>query len=193
MKISLNFIEVKGAGHMKVIISGKNMQVTDALRNSVESKLSKLDRYFNREVEAQVTLSLEKARQIIEVTIPINGSILRAEEATEDMYASIDGVVDKLIRQLKKHKTKLENRVNKYETIRFENIPAFHEADNTIEPKIVKTKRFAIKPMASEEAVLQMELIGHNFFVFTNADTDEVNVVYKRKDGNYGLIEPEYE
>ncbi|KAB3532052.1 ribosome hibernation-promoting factor, HPF/YfiA family [Alkaliphilus serpentinus] len=176
---------------MKVIVSGRNVDVTDALRNSVETKITKLEKYFNKDAEAQATLSVEKQRQIIEVTIPINGSILRAEEATDDMYTSIDKVVDKLTRQLRKHKTKLENRINKYETIRFENIPTYKEDGDQFEPKIVKTKRFAIKPMSSEEAVLQMELIGHSFFVYTNADTDEVNVVYKRKDGNYGLIEPE--
>ena len=177
---------------MKVIISGKNINVTEALKEAVESKISKLDKYFTKEAEAQVTLSVEKARQIIEVTIPINGSLLRAEETTHDMYSSIDKVVDKLIRQLSKHKTRMEkHRLNKYETIRFENINTYEDKES-FEPKIVKTKRFALKPMSSEEAVLQMELIGHSFFVFANGDTDEVNVVYKRKDGNYGLIEPEF-
>ncbi|QUH24906.1 ribosome hibernation-promoting factor, HPF/YfiA family [Serpentinicella alkaliphila] len=177
---------------MNIMISGKNVEVTDALRDAVESKVSKLTKYFSKGAEVKATLSVEKNRQIIEVTIPINGSVLRAEEATEDMYMSIDKVVDKLIRQLRKHKTKLENRLVKYETIRFENIPAFEEVRDDADAKIVKTKRFAIKPMSSEEAVLQMELVGHNFFVFANAITDEVNVVYKRKDGNYGLIEPEF-
>ncbi|SDJ92947.1 ribosome hibernation-promoting factor, HPF/YfiA family [Natronincola ferrireducens] len=179
---------------MKVIISGKNIEVTDALKGIVESKISKLDKYFNEGAEAQATLTVEKSRQIIEVTIPINGSILRAEESTHDMYTSIDKVVDKLIRQLTKHKTRLErNRVSNYETIRFENILLSENEEESFEPKIVKTKRFALKPMNSEEAVLQMDLIGHNFFVFANADTDEVNVVYKRRDGNYGLIEPEFD
>ncbi|SES86005.1 SSU ribosomal protein S30P/sigma 54 modulation protein [Natronincola peptidivorans] len=179
---------------MKVIVSGKNLEVTEALKETVESKISKLDKYFNEGAEAQATLTVEKSRQIIEVTIPINGTILRAEESTHDMYTSIDKVVDKLIRQLSKHKTKMErNRINNYETIRFENIQIFEDDKEDSEPKIVKTKRFALKPMHSEEAVLQMELIGHNFFVFANAETDEVNVVYKRKDGNYGLIEPEFD
>jgi len=177
---------------MNITISGKNVEVTGALRDAVESKVSKLAKYFNKEAEVKATLSVERSRQIIEVTIPINGSILRAEESTDDMYTSIDKVVDKLIKQLKKHKTKLENRMVKYETIRFENIPAYEVGKDDMDSKIVKTKRFAVKPMSSEEAVLQMELIGHNFFVFANADTDEVNVVYKRKDGNYGLIEPEF-
>ncbi|HZK37591.1 MAG TPA: ribosome-associated translation inhibitor RaiA [Clostridia bacterium] len=174
---------------MKAIVSGRNMSVTDALRDTIQSKLGKLDRFFYRELEAQVTLSVEKNRHIIEVTIPFNGSILRAEEATEDMYRSIDGVVDKLTRQLGKQKNKLENRINRYETIRFENIKV-DEEDDMEEARIVRTKRFLIKPMDPEEAVLQMELLGHNFFVFVDAETDDVNVVYKRRDGDYGLIEP---
>ncbi|MBN4062844.1 MAG: ribosomal subunit interface protein [Alkaliphilus sp.] len=176
---------------MKITVSGKNVAVTSALRNMTESKLSKLDKYFAKEVEAKVTLSVEKNRQIIEVTIPINGAFLRAEEVTDDMYTSIDKVMDKLVRQLRKHKTKLENRKNKYETIRFENISKVDTSED--EPKIVRTKRFAMKPMSPEEAVLQMELLGHSFFVFASADSDEVNVVYKRKDGNFGLIEPHFE
>ncbi len=178
---------------MKIIVSGKNVEVTSALRDTVESKLEKLDKYFNNELEAQATLSVEKNRQTIEVTIPINGSILRAEESTEDMYSAIDNVVDKLTKQLRRYKNKLEDK-NRYKTIRFENIPPYKENEQeSEESKIVKTKRFAMKPMDAEEAVLQMELLGHNFYVFSDAETDEVNVVYKRKDGNYGLIEPEFD
>lgn len=177
---------------MKVIVSGRNMDITDALRDTVQSKLGKLDKFFHKELEAQATLSVQKNRHIIEVTIPINGSILRAEESTEDMYSSIDKAVDKLTRQLRKQKNRLEHRIKRYETIRFENIPAYEE-DNMQESKIVKTKRFAMKPMNAEEAILQMELLGHNFYVFADAETDDVNVVYKRKDGNYGLIEPQFE
>jgi putative sigma-54 modulation protein len=116
---------------------------------------------------------------------------LRAEEATEDMYASVDKAVDKLNRQIGKYKTKLEKKYKGHDTIRFEYIPDV-EAGEKSESKIVKTKRFSIKPMDPEEAVMQMELLGHNFFVFTNGDTEEVNVVYKRKDGDYGLIEPTF-
>lgn len=192
--ISLNIIDEKGAGDMKVVVSGKNIEVTEVLRETVESKISKLEKYFNKGAEAQATLSVEKSRQIIEVTIPINGAILRAEEASNDMYTSIDKVVDKLIRQLSKYKNRLQkNRSKYYETIRFENISIPDEKEENFEPKIVKTKRFALKPMTSEEAVLQMDLLGHNFFVFANGETDEVNVVYKRKDGNYGLIEPNFD
>ncbi|AAO34966.1 hypothetical protein K144313037_01580 [Clostridium tetani] len=176
---------------MRITVTGKNIEITNALRNVVEKKLEKLDKYFKPDVEAQVTLSVEKNRQIIEVTIPFNGVILRGEEANEDMYASIDLVIDKLERQIRKQKTKLQKRMHG-DSLRFQFIPDYEGDKFKEESKIVKTKRFAIKPMSSEEAVLQMELIGHNFFVFESADTGEVNVVYKRKDGNYGLIEPEF-
>ena len=179
---------------MKVIVTGRNVNITNSLRDNIESKLDKLEKYFNKEAEVQVTLSVEKERQIMEVTIPLSGSVLRAEEATTDMFTTIDRVVDKLDSQLRKHKTKLEkNRINNYETIRFENIPTYEKASDDEEPRIVKTKQFAVKPMSNEEAVLQMELVGHNFYVYANDETNEVNVVYKRKDGNYGLIEPEFE
>ncbi len=177
---------------MKSIINGKNVGVTNALRETIESKLSKLDKFFHEDMEAQVTLSVEKERQIIEVTIPVSGAILRAVDNSEDMYASIDGVVDKLTRQLKKHKGKLQEK-HKKGGFRFENISDYKPTEEEKEGQIVKTKRFAVKPMDAEEAVLQMELLGHNFFVFANGDTDEVNVVYKRNDGDYGLIEPEYD
>lgn len=172
---------------MRIIVYGKNIDVTDGLRSMLEKKLSKFDRYFNPNIEATATLSTQKNKHILEVTIQLNGTILRAEEATDDMYASIDKVVDKLEGQLRKYKTKLEKRQKKPSTIRFESISI---ANNIEESKIVKTKKFAIKPMSAEEATLQMELLGHNFFVFQNSESDEVNVVYKRKDGDYGLIEP---
>ncbi len=178
---------------MKVTVTGKNFNVTDALRDTIDSKMEKLDKYFSKEAEAKVTLSVEKERQIVEATIPISGSVLRAEESTIDMYNTVDKVIDKLSAQLRKHKTKLErNRVNNYETIRFENIPSEEEKE-TFEPRIVKTKRFPVKPMNQEEAILQMELVGHSFFVYANDETNEVNVIYKRRDGNYGLIEPNME
>ncbi|SKA75513.1 putative sigma-54 modulation protein [Caloramator quimbayensis] len=175
---------------MKLTVTGKNIALTNALKDIVEKKMGKLDKYFDPDVEAHVTLSVQKNIQRIEVTIPFNGVILRGEESTEDMYSSIDNVIEKIEKQIIKHKTKLERKIHEG-TLRFSDIPsaAFDEDD---EPKIVKTKKFAIKPMDVEEAVLQMDLIGHNFYVFMNADTEEVNVVYKRKDGNYGLIEPEF-
>lgn len=174
---------------MKYVITGKNIALTDALKDIVEKKIGKLGKYFSPEIEAHATLSVQKNRQIIEVTIPFNGIILRGEESTEDMYSSIDNVVDKIEKQIMKHKTKLERRVHEG-TLRFANIAYDYEEED--EPKIVKTKKFSIKPMDIDEALLQMDLIGHSFYVFRNADTNEVNVIYKRKDGNYGLIEPEY-
>lgn len=178
---------------MKINITGKNMEITDALRDVTYKKLGKLDKYFQSDVEANITYSVEKNRQIIEVTINLPGTILRAEESSDDMYTSIDKAVDVLERQIRKYKTKLQKRYQNGETIRFENIqPLPQESQDTNKPKIVKTKKFAMKPMNTEEAILQMELLRHNFFMFMNAETDEVNVIYKRKDGNYGLIEPEF-
>ncbi|MDD2482187.1 MAG: ribosome-associated translation inhibitor RaiA [Lutispora sp.] len=175
---------------MRIKVSGKNIEVTGALRERVEKKLSKFEKYFNPDTEANATLTVEKNRHIIEVTIPFNGVILRGEEATEDMYSSIDNVVEKLERQIAKYKTRIERRI-KDGSVRFDKF-SFSQEEDDDEPKIVKTKRFAMKPMPVEEAVLQMELLGHNFFMFYNAESDEVNVVYKRKDGDYGLIEPEF-
>lgn len=178
---------------MRIIVSAKNMELTSALKNVVEKKISKLEKYFDPNIEAQATLSVEKNRQTIEVTIPFNGIVLRGEEVNEDMYASIDLVMDKIERQIRKQKTKLSRRKHT-DSLRFQSIPEYREdvEVDEKESKIVKTKRFSFKPMSTEEAVLQMELVGHNFFVYENADTEEVNVVYKRKDGNYGLIEPEF-
>lgn len=172
---------------MKVTISGKGITLTPALKDVVTTKVSKLERYFADEVQAHVTLSVQKSRHTIEVTIPFNGIIIRGEECTDDMYISIDNVVDKLERQIIKYKKKLERRVHG-ESLRFANIP--EDTDQNVN-KVVKTKKFPVKPMDLEEAVLQMDMLEHDFYVFKNAISNEVNVVYKRKDGNYGLIEPE--
>lgn len=172
---------------MKINISGKNFDVTNALKEHVEKKVGKIDRFFENDVEAQVTLSVEKDRHIVEVTMPINGMILRGETETHDMYQSVDMVVDKLEKQIEKYKTKLSRNIKKAPAKHGNVTPKVKED----EPRVVKVKRFAIKPMDVEEAVMQMELLGHDFFVFSNAVTEEVNVVYCRRDGNYGLIEPE--
>ena len=174
---------------MKTKIFGKNINVTPSLNDTVEKKVSRLEKYFYKDVEVKVVLSVEKLRQIIEITVPFAGVVLRSEEVTDDMYNSIDHAVDTLERQIRKHKTKLQNKKHMPETIRFDNIEPLEDED---ESKIVKTKRFAMKPMNVEEAVLQMDLVNHNFFVFLNSETEEVNVVYKRRDANYGLIEPEF-
>ncbi len=171
---------------MLINVRGKNVDVTEALKEYVEKKLVKLEKYFDLS-EVQVTLVVEKGTHKVEVTIPINGMILRGEERTGDMYASIDLVVEKLEKQINKYKA----RFNKKARLEGKPVPlAANDEDE--EPRIMKTKRFAIKPMPVEEAILRMNMLGHSFFVFSNAETEEVNVLYKRKDGNYGLIEPEF-
>ena len=176
---------------MKFIISGKNIDVTPALKNMVEQKLGKLERYFTPETEIIVTLSVEKDRHKIEVTIPVKGDIIRSEQVSDNMYVSIDLVEEIIERQLRKYKTKLLARHKASGT--FNQTFFEEETPDEDEIKIVKTKHFGIKPMFPEDAVVQMELLGHDFYVFNNADTDEVNVVYKRKKGSYGLIEPTFD
>ena len=174
---------------MNFIISGKNIEVTSGLKDAIEQKLGKLERYFTPETEIIVTLSVEKERQKIEVTIPVKGSIIRSEQTSNDMYVSIDLVEEVIERQLRKYKNKLIAQHQSGGSFQ----PAYLEQDfdEDEEVKIVRTKRFDIKPMYPEDACVQMELLGHNFFVFYNAETDQVNVVYKRKGNTYGLIEPE--
>lgn len=176
---------------MKVKVIGRNVEVTKALKEIVEKKVSRLEKYFKPEVEANVLLSVQKSTHTAEVTIPFNGVILRAEEANGDMYNSVDLVIEKIERQIRKQKTKMQRKIQG-ESLIYGLIPEENNEDEK-EGKVVKTKRFAIKPMATEEAILQMELLGHNFFVYMDDETSEVNVIYKRKDGNYGLIEPEFE
>ena len=176
---------------MKFIISGKNIAVTEGLKTAVEDKLGKLERYFTPETEISVTLSVEKDRQKIEVTIPVKGSIIRSEQVSNDMYVSIDLVEEIIERQLRKYKTKIINKKQNVETFQPEFIEKDYE-DDTNEIKIIRTKKFGFKPMYPEDACVQMELLGHNFFVFLNAETEEVNVVYKRKGNTYGLIEPDF-
>lgn len=178
---------------MKIIYAGKNIDVTEALKDVTAKKLNRLEKYFDEDIEGTVTYTTEKDRHTIEVTINLPDTILRAEEETYDMYESLDRVVDILDGQIRKHKGKLKAKYRNTETIRFENIASLTEAEKKEEgPKIVKTKRFLLKPMTSEEAVLQMELLNHDFFVYMDGDTGETNIVYKRKDGNYGAIEPEF-
>lgn len=175
---------------MRYIISGKNIDVTEGLKTAVYEKIGKLERYFTPETEIHVTLSVEKERQKIEITIPMKGNIVRAEQVSNDMYVSIDLVEEIIERQLRKYKNKLVEQ--KQASVNFNQafVDDEYNEDDTI--NIIRTKRFAMKPMDAEEACVQMELLGHNFYVFRNAETDEVNVVYKRKGNTYGLIEPEY-
>lgn len=180
----------KELGIMNYIISGKNIEVTEGLRNAVQDKLSKLEKYFAADTGAQVTFSVEKDRQKIEVTIPMKGHIIRAEQVSDDMYVSIDLVVEVIERQVTKHRKKL---IDKEQNVAYLN-DAFVDEDveDDDDIKIVRTKKFEVKPMYPEDACIQMDLLGHNFYVFRNAESDEVNVVYKRKGGTYGIIEPEY-
>ena len=184
---------------MKFIISGKNIEITSGLRDAVEQKLGKLERYFTPETEVIVTLSVEKERQKIEVTIPVKGNIIRSEQTSSDMYVSIDLVEEIIERQLRKYKNKLVAKSQGHPTasgsgnsFKKEFFESDDESVEDGEIHIVRTKRFGVKPMFPEYACVQMELLGHSFFVFCNAETDEVNVVYKRKDGSFGLIEPSF-
>lgn len=175
---------------MRYTISGKNIDITEGLRTAITDKLGKLEKYFTPETEVIVTLSVEKGRQKIEVTIPVKGNIIRSEQVSNDMYVSIDLVEEVIERQLKKYKNKIIEKNREGNNFRKEFIEKDYEDDGEV--KIIRTKHFGIKPMYPEDACIQMELLGHNFYVFTNAETDEVNVVYKRKGNTYGLIEPEF-
>ncbi|EOS77162.1 MAG: ribosome-associated translation inhibitor RaiA [Lachnospiraceae bacterium] len=175
---------------MNFIIVGKNIEVTPGLKSAVEDKIGKLEKYFTPETEIHVTLSVEKERQKIEVTIPVKGSIIRSEQVSNDMYVSIDLVEEIIERQLKRYKNKLIDQKQSSSYFKKEFIEKEYMDEEEI--KIIRSKKFDIKPMYPEDACIQMELLGHNFYVFCNAETDQVNVVYKRKGNTYGLIEPEY-
>ena len=175
---------------MKFIIIGKNIDVTPGLKDAVESKLGKLQRYFTPDTEIHVTLSVQKEHQKIEVTIPVKGNIIRSEQESDDMYVSIDLVEEIIERQLKKYKNKIVDK--KQAAVAFSDLFINEEYDSNDEVDIVKVKKFAMKPMDPEEACVQMELLGHSFYVFLNSETEQVNVVYKRKGNTYGLIEPEF-
>ncbi len=176
---------------MKFIISGKNIDVTPGLKAAVEDKIGKLEKYFTPETEVHATLSVEKERQKIEVTIPMKGNIIRSEQVSNDMYVSVDLAAEVIERQLKKYRTKFRaDQQAGAASLRTDFIEREVEEEDE-EVRIVRTKKFDIKPMYAEDACVQMELLGHDFYVFCNAETDEVNVVYKRKGNTYGLIEPE--
>ena len=175
---------------MKYIISGKNIDVTEGLKQAVYDKLGRLEKFFSEDTKAQVTFSVEKERQKIEVTIPMKGHIIRAEQVSDDMYVSIDMVVEIIERQVTRYKKKIVDQ--EQDAAYFQNQFLEEETEGEDEISIIRSKRFAVKPMYPEDACVQMELLGHSFYVFRNAETDEVNVVYKRKGNTYGLIEPEF-
>lgn len=173
---------------MNITVNGRHMEITDALRSYATEKVAKLDKYLPSGAEAVVTFNVEKYRHKAEVQIKVNGIVIQAQEETEAMYASIDKVIDKLERQVKKYKEKLKDHKGRGE----ERPVAAAEAESESEriPEIIKTKKFDMKPMTADEAVMQMELLDKEFFVFSNIATGALSVIYKRRDGNVGLIEP---
>ena len=174
---------------MKINITTKNFNASESLKETIEKKLGRLDKYFSDDVVANVKLSQEGSKDKIEATISNRGTIFRAEEAGSDVYDSVDRVVDKLSSQMSKFKKKLQKKYKASKDVSFVDLPDFEEEE---EVSIVKTKKFQLEPMNAEEAIMQMELLGHNFFVFLDMETDSVNVVYKRNDDSYGLLETTY-
>ncbi|MBP3736321.1 MAG: ribosome-associated translation inhibitor RaiA [Lachnospiraceae bacterium] len=174
---------------MNITIVGKNIEVTPALREAVQDKLGKLDKFFNQETEANVRLSVDKDRHRIEVTIPVKGDIIRSEQVSNDMYVSIDLVEEVIERQLKKYKNKIIQKHQAGDSFKKEFLDRDYMDEDEI--RIVRRKQFDMKPMYPEDACVQMELLGHSFYVFLNAENEQVAVVYKRKGGTYGMIEPE--
>lgn len=175
---------------MKISYVGKNITIRENFKGQVEKKLQRLDKYFEDDVEAKATFSTNGNFKTVEVTIWLkSGTIIRSEETSDDMLSSVDMAVESLDNQLRKYKTKLKSRKN--DSIRYEEVV---EDEETIsedqKPEVVKVKKVGLKPMFIEDAILQMELLGHDFFVYQDAEIDKVSVVYKRNDGNYGLIEP---
>lgn len=190
----------KGGVYMLTFnIRGENIEVTPAIREYVEGKISKLERYFNNDMDAAANVNLKiynDKRTKVEVTIPMKRLTLRAEERNDDLYAGVDAIVDKLERQIRKHKTKVNRKFRDREGVGlyFATATATETGATAVEEledelQIVRTKQFSLKPMDDEEAILQMNLLGHDFYIFTDAETDETNIVYRRKDGKYGLIE----
>ena len=177
---------------MNIIISGKQMDLTDGIKNAIEEKLGRLDFYLHPSTDVKVTVSAKKARQKVEVTIiPISGPIIRAEDIEENLYAAIDIVYDKLNNQLRKYKKRLQDRHKSNESIRFDSIQENYDSsdEDNLDIVIERTKKFYIKPMSPEEAVLQMDLLQHDFYMFKNSESDGISIVYRRKNGGYGLID----
>lgn len=183
---------------MNFNVRGDNIEVTPALKDYVEKKIGRMERYFSTDFTSDVNVTLRVIRDVhkVEVTIPMPKLLLRAEESNTDMYAAIDVVVEKLERQIRKHKTKVNRKLRNDDSVKYMFVDPVQEGQANApeeegEIEIVRTKRFNLKPMNQEEAVLQMDLLGHNFFVFNDSEENVVSVVYKRKDGRYGLIQPE--
>ena len=175
---------------MKTIITGKSYTPSDKLKETIEKKFSKLDKYFSDEITAQVMTIKEKSKYKVEATINAKGTIFRAETAADDPYDCVDRCIEKLSNQMSKFKTKLQKKYKGQKAFGFEELPAYEDEKEEI--SVVKSKKLQLEPMNEEEAIMQMEMLNHDFFVYLNMETDSVNVAYKRKDGNYGILETTY-
>lgn len=177
---------------MNIIFSTKKAELSDAFKNRVEKKLKKLTRFFGDNITVNVMVSVEKSRENVEITVRHAGFVFRAEETTNSMYESLDRVVEALVRQIKKNKTRLHKKINAPDF----DITADSEPDEEQqqeEYRVVKSKKFLLKPISVEDAILQMNMVGHQFYMFKNEETEKINVVYRRNDGNYGLLQPDEE
>lgn len=180
---------------MKITITGRKVNLRDSFKELVEKKLSKFERFFGDDAEANVTVTLEKNRQTVEITVRSKGYIYRAEQTSEEMNDALDIAVDHLSRQIRKNKTKLDKRLKADKPVPviepLEEDAAETEVEEEEEFQIIRSKKFQVSAMDIDEAILQMNMLGHEFFMFRNDFTNEINVVYRRRDGNYGLLEPE--
>jgi putative sigma-54 modulation protein len=176
---------------LRIDLSARNLTVSDDLRDHVEKKLRKIEKYFDSSAAAQVVLSSERDRQIAEITLPLDGLVVRGQEATSDIYASVNLVVEKIERRIERYRSRFQRRKREGRAQARSVAAEAITGQQDEEARLVKVKRFNIKPMNVDEAIMQMNLLGHDFFVFMSSDTEQVNVLYRRKDGDYGLIEPE--
>ncbi len=184
---------------MDIIVKGTNMDVQESMREYVTSKLTKLERFFHRLIDTTVTFRMERGRVKVEATTTASGIVIRGEAIAHDWRTAVDSVMDKLERQVKKYKGKLEGRgalkaseIPPPEAVSSSLIPSSEKSDEEEEGEVVRTKEFVLRPMSVEDAILQMEMLGHSFFIFKDMDKDKVQVIYKRSDGDYGLIDPIY-
>ena len=174
---------------MKIIVTGKNIAISEKIQDAIDKKFEKLGKYFADDIQAKVIIHPEKSKVKMEATIVTKGTIFRAEDVSQDVFDCIDIVAEKLLKQMTKYKGKLMKRNKSKESVRFEMLPEIEAAEAADDGELVKTKKFELTPMTTEEAIMQMEMLQHNFFVFLDGDTDNVNVVYKRNDDDYGLLE----
>ncbi len=181
--------QTRGGHHMKIIVTGKNIAISEKIQDAIDKKFEKLGKYFADDIQAKVIIHPEKSKVKMEATIVTKGTIFRAEDVSQDVFDCIDIVAEKLLKQMTKYKGKLMKRNKSKESVRFEMLPEIEAAEAADDGELVKTKKFELTPMTTEEAIMQMEMLQHNFFVFLDGETDNVNVVYKRNDDDYGLLE----